>query len=80
VADAQNETVIAAHFQGFLQEFRQVFADVQERVLYIAGESYAGKYIGYIADRLLQEQANPFHLKGVMLIDRKWHISRILAY
>jgi len=50
---ATNEIEVAAQFLGFWKNFMDTFA-LQGRKVYIAGESYAGYYVPYIADGIIK--------------------------
>ncbi|KAL1679239.1 Alpha/Beta hydrolase protein [Schizophyllum commune] len=65
-----NEVDLAAQVVGFLQQFLDVFSELQGKDLYVAGESYAGYYVPYIADYIYQhpEQLD-LSLKGVWIGD-----------
>ncbi|ODQ82674.1 hypothetical protein BABINDRAFT_159205 [Babjeviella inositovora NRRL Y-12698] len=60
-------------FMVFLQRYFAVFPEDMNKEIYIAGESYAGQYIPYIAQgilrRNLQKKVNDpeYKLKGVMI-------------
>jgi carboxypeptidase C (cathepsin A) len=51
---ATNEEDVAAQFLGFWENFVDTFA-LQGRKVYITGESYAGYYVPYIADAMLNK-------------------------
>lgn len=52
-----NQSQIAQHFFNALQEFYSLpnFTDFQNTPLFLFGESYAGKYVPCIADKILKE-------------------------
>ncbi len=54
VATATNETDVAAQFLGFWENFVDTFA-LQNRRIFVTGESYAGYYVPYIADAMLNK-------------------------
>lgn len=62
---------MAADMITFLKEYIKVFPEVQNHEFYIAGESYAGQYIPYIAKAIIDENNNQketwMDLKGVMI-------------
>ncbi|KAK9450156.1 Alpha/Beta hydrolase protein [Limtongia smithiae] len=65
---------MAADFLKFMDKFFAIFPQYFTEDLYIAGESYAGMYIPYIADAILARNANAtttgaaaYPLKGIML-------------
>lgn len=49
---ATDEEDVAAQFMGFWENFVDTF-DLQDRRVFIAGESYAGYYVPYIASAML---------------------------
>ncbi|ORZ03599.1 Alpha/Beta hydrolase protein [Syncephalastrum racemosum] len=65
-----NLTQIAEEFTVFLDKFLTVFPDLQERDMYLAGESFAGTYIPYLAARILdlnQRGQADYNLKGIAI-------------
>jgi len=54
IPTATNEEDVAAQFLGFWENFIDTFA-LQGRKIYITGESYAGYYVPYIADAMLNK-------------------------
>lgn len=64
---------MAADMLTFLASYYEIFPDQLEHELYVAGESYAGQYIPYIADAILTRNANvsetetEYNLKGIMI-------------
>ncbi|EJU01112.1 alpha/beta-hydrolase [Dacryopinax primogenitus] len=69
-----NESQLADQFYGFLQQFFTVFSELKTKQLYIAGESYAGMYIPYIATRIVDASAAekallPLSLQGLLIND-----------
>lgn len=53
---------------GFSDNFYAAFEGTKEKSLFLTGESYAGKYIPYIADAMY---AKDYRLQGILLVDRK---------
>lgn len=64
-----NMTEVADYFTIFLDRFFETFPDLQEHDMYIAGESFAGTYIPYIARRMVKDPAVPpkYNLKGLAI-------------
>lgn len=63
---------MAKQFLGFMNQFFEVFHGTREKKLFLSGESYAGKYIPYIADAMLNHTGfGSFNLQGTLLIDRE---------
>ena len=52
---ATNEIDVAAQFLGFWENFVDTFG-LQNRRVFITGESYAGFYVPYIADAMLNKE------------------------
>ncbi|EJD54996.1 alpha/beta-hydrolase [Auricularia subglabra TFB-10046 SS5] len=72
--DIVDEIGVANQFYGFLQQFYKVFPELLHKKLYIAGESYAGMYIPYIANRILaastaEKAATPINLQSILIND-----------
>ncbi|KAJ9134685.1 Carboxypeptidase [Coniochaeta hoffmannii] len=66
---ATSEEDIAAQFKGFWKNFVDTFA-LQGYKVYIAGESYAGAYVPYIASSFLDEDdATYFDQRGILIYD-----------
>ncbi|PHH87247.1 hypothetical protein CDD83_9130 [Cordyceps sp. RAO-2017] len=66
---------MANHFVLFLEKFFKLFPEYDRDDIYIAGESFAGQYIPYIAkailDRNTKNSGNEWPLKG-LLIGNAW--------
>jgi carboxypeptidase D len=61
---------IVDHFIIFITKFFQEFHEFKDSKLYIAGESFAGSWIPYIASRIIQENRKPnvhFNLQAILL-------------
>jgi carboxypeptidase D len=59
----------AAQFLGFFKNFLDTFG-LRNRKVYIAGESYAGKYIPYYANAMLDKNDTEyFDVQGVLIYD-----------
>lgn len=66
-ATSQEET--AEEFLGFFKNFVKTFG-LENRKIYITGESYAGRYVPYIADAMLSKNNTEFYdVKGVLFYD-----------
>ncbi|KAI4147654.1 MAG: hypothetical protein L6R39_003051, partial [Caloplaca ligustica] len=64
-----NEVDVANQFNDFWKNFMTVFG-LQYRHVYLTGESYAGQYIPYIADNMLDRKDTSFYnLKGIQIND-----------
>ena len=81
---ATNEDEAAKDFLGFFRNFVDLFG-LQNRKIYITGESYAGYYVPYIANHMLDaNNTDYYNVHGiqindpsttydVMQTDSKWH-------
>ena len=69
----QSMEQIAEEFNGFLLSLYQTFPKLQGKRLWLAGESYAGKFIPYMADWIykheVENQKAGIHLHGINMID-----------
>ncbi|RAW29107.1 hypothetical protein PC110_g14528 [Phytophthora cactorum] len=59
-----NDDIVAAKTREFLDLFFNKFSELKNREFYITGESYAGMYIPYLVDRLVEEPIEGVNLKG----------------
>lgn len=65
----KNEIDVAHQFNDFWKNFMDTF-NLHNRKVYVAGESYAGQYIPYIVnDMLNRKDKKYFNVKGVQIID-----------
>lgn len=67
-------TQASTHLIEFLQKYLELFPGDSTKKVYLAGESYAGQYIPYFADRILREVDSgglKMNLKG-LLIGNGW--------
>lgn len=53
-----NEKELGAEFYGFLVQFFNTFPELKNKRLWLTGESYAGKYIPYIANEILSHHSS----------------------
>ncbi|KAI1171506.1 Alpha/Beta hydrolase protein [Nemania sp. FL0916] len=63
---------MASQFVVFLEKFYRIFPEYEHDDIYIAGESFAGQHIPYIAKAILDRNKNPggqrlWNLKGLMI-------------
>lgn len=66
---ATNVEDSTAQFLGFFKNFVDTF-DLHHRRIYIAGESFAGKYIPYIADAMLKTNDTEYYnVESILLYD-----------
>ena len=69
----QSMEQVAEEFNGFLLSLYQTFPKLQGKRLWLAGESYAGKFIPYMADWIYKHEAENqkagIHLHGINMID-----------
>ena len=61
---------MADHFLSFLDRYIEIFPDILQSDIYLAGESFAGQYIPYIAQRII-EKRSAVKLSG-LLIGNGW--------
>ncbi|KAF7185696.1 putative serine carboxypeptidase [Pseudocercospora fuligena] len=65
----ENEEEVAEQFLGFWKHFVDTF-ELRGKKVYIAGESYAGYYVSYIADAMYnQSDSKNFNIDGILLYD-----------
>ncbi|KAF2758357.1 putative serine carboxypeptidase [Pseudovirgaria hyperparasitica] len=66
---ATSEEEIADEFLGFFKNFIDTFG-LHNKKIYVTGESYAGLYVPYIADAMLnQEDTTYYNLTGTLIYD-----------
>ncbi|KZF19080.1 alpha/beta-hydrolase [Xylona heveae TC161] len=66
---ATSEADVAEQFLGFWKHFVKTF-DLEKRKVYITGESYAGMYVPYIADAMLNKNDTKYYnLESIMIYD-----------
>ncbi|KAJ3069682.1 hypothetical protein HDU98_007269 [Podochytrium sp. JEL0797] len=69
--DTYGQAGVATYFYTFLDNFMNVFPELKTNDLYITGESYAGMYIPYIANGMLQTKTwsdgSKINLQGIAL-------------
>lgn len=64
---ATNEDDISADFVEFFKRFEDLFG-IQNYEIYVTGESYAGRYVPYIANAMLdQEDECYFNVSGILV-------------
>ena len=74
-----SEADVAKYFLGFWKNFVNIFS-VKGYKIYIAGESYAGQYIPYIASAMLdQEDDDYYNLKGIQIDDPSINSDDVLV-
>ncbi|MDI1485482.1 MAG: hypothetical protein OHK93_000620 [Ramalina farinacea] len=67
--DATDETMVAAQFLGFFKNFLDTFG-LTNRKIFITGESYAGYYVPYIADAMLNTNNTKYYdVEAIMIYD-----------
>lgn len=66
---ATSEEDIAADFVGFFKNFEEIFG-IKNFKIYVTGESYAGRYVPYIANAMLdQNDTEYFNVSGALTYD-----------
>jgi carboxypeptidase D len=67
--EAKNDFDVAAEFLGFFKNFIDTFG-LQHKKIYVTGESYAGYYVPYIADAMLNKKDKVYYdLQAIMIYD-----------
>ncbi|XP_063358223.1 venom serine carboxypeptidase-like [Cydia amplana] len=66
---AKDLETYTTHLHMAMKQFMQIFPELQAAPLFVAGESYAGKYVPALAHRIHRHRDSPphFNLQGVML-------------
>ncbi|KAL4110141.1 hypothetical protein PRIC1_001834 [Phytophthora ramorum] len=59
-----NDDVVADRLRLFLREFFDTYPELQGREFYVTGESYAGMYIPFLVERLVDDPLEGLNLKG----------------
>ena len=68
-ADVTDEVGVASEFLGFWKNFVDTFG-LQNRKVYISGESYAGYYVPYIADAMLNSNDSTYYnVESILIYD-----------
>ncbi|KAG8529478.1 uncharacterized protein KY384_006115 [Bacidia gigantensis] len=66
---AKDETDVAKQFLGFFKNFLDTFG-LHNKKVYITGESYAGYYVPYIADAMLNTNDTKYYdVNGIIIYD-----------
>ena len=66
---AKDETDVADQFLGFFKNFLDTFG-LHNKKVYITGESYAGYYVPYIADAMLNTNDTKYYdVEGILIYD-----------
>ena len=66
---ATSEEEIAQDFIKFFKNFQQLFG-IKKYKIYVTGESYAGRYIPYISDAMINaNDTDYYNLSGALLYD-----------
>ena len=69
VSDVTTEADVAREFMGFFENFVDTF-DLHDNKVFIAGESYAGQYVPYIASAMLDtNNTKYFDVEATMIYD-----------
>lgn len=69
IPDATDETMVAAQFLGFFKNFLDTFG-LTNRKVFVTGESYAGYYVPYIADAMLNTNDTKYYdVEAIMIYD-----------
>ncbi|KAG8890518.1 Cell death protease [Tulasnella sp. 332] len=65
--DQARTLVVSAHVNQFLTNFYEVFPEMRRVDTYLAGESFAGQYIPYVASGILKTTLLKTPLKGIAI-------------
>ncbi|KIW04274.1 uncharacterized protein PV09_04576 [Verruconis gallopava] len=66
---ATSEEETAADFIGFFRNFQDIFG-IKNYKIYITGESYAGRYVPYVASAMIdQNDTEYFNVSGALMYD-----------
>ena len=67
--NAKNEVEAAAQFLGFFKNFVDTF-NLHNKKIFIAGESYAGYFVPYIADAMLKTNDTKYYgVESILIYD-----------
>ncbi|XP_065204846.1 venom serine carboxypeptidase-like [Planococcus citri] len=81
---ATNQTTVAKHLFNALKQFFKMFPEYRDTDFYIAGESFAGKYVPSLAHYIHEENAGtgPFYinLKGIVIGNGFTDPETMMAY
>ncbi|EPQ25803.1 uncharacterized protein PFL1_06670 [Pseudozyma flocculosa PF-1] len=73
-----SEAELAEQFKGFYKNFAKTFS-LQNKKIYITGESYAGMYVPHIASAMLDEEDKEFfNVEGTMIYDPSINTDAIM--
>ena len=62
------ETITAQNLYYAIKDFYNVFTDLKDRAFYVSGESYAGVYIPYLTNEILNDASeNRINFQGFMI-------------
>jgi carboxypeptidase D len=76
----ENEIDVSNQFNDFWVRFIETFS-MQGYKIYITGESYAGQYIPYLADGMLnRKDTTYFNLKGIQINDPSINEDNVMIY
>ncbi|APA15023.1 hypothetical protein SS1G_13633 [Sclerotinia sclerotiorum 1980 UF-70] len=68
-ANVTSEVDVATQFLGFMKNFVELFG-LQGKKIYLTGESYAGMFVPYIANAMLDaNDTSLYNLDGIMIYD-----------
>ncbi len=66
---ATNQAQTAADFLGFFKRFVDTF-NLHNKKIFITGESYAGKYVPYIADAMFNKNDKTYYdVESILIYD-----------
>ncbi|KKZ62958.1 carboxypeptidase D [[Emmonsia] crescens] len=74
-----NQEELAAQFLGFFKNSLDNFG-LHKKQIYLTGESYAGKYIPYIADAMFrQNDTKYFDVQGTLIYDPSINVDEVMV-
>lgn len=80
VVNITNEVDVGRDFAGFWKNFMTTF-NMTGRKVYVTGESYAGMYVPYIAQYMLQQNDTDYYnVKGIQINDPSINDDAVLTY
>ncbi len=73
----KNEVDVAAQFLGFFKNFLDTF-HLHHKKVFITGESFAGKYVPYIADAMLKKNDTKYYdVESILIYDPSLSTSAV---
>ncbi|XP_072937062.1 venom serine carboxypeptidase-like [Epargyreus clarus] len=70
----------ANHLFSTIQQFLKIFPELKKAPLYIAGSSYAGRYVPALATKIYEADPNEYNLQGLILGNPALEREAIMDY